>query len=37
MSIEINNEAGVELDETVLQRLGAFVLESLHVLSLIHI
>lgn len=31
MSIEINNEAGIELDETVLQRLGAFVLESLHV------
>lgn len=31
MSIEINNESGVELDETVLQRLATFVLESLHV------
>lgn len=31
MSIEINNEAGVELDETVLQRLATFVLDSLHV------
>ncbi len=31
MSIEINNESGVQLDETVLQRLAAFVLDSLHV------
>lgn len=31
MTIEINNEAGVKFDETVLQRLGTFVLESLHV------
>lgn len=31
MTIEINNEAGVEVDETVLQRLTAFVLDSLHV------
>lgn len=31
MSIEINNESGVEIDETVLQRLAAFVLDALHV------
>ena len=31
MSIEINNEAGVELDETRLQRLAVFVLDALHV------
>lgn len=31
MSVEINNEAGIEIDESVLQRLAIFVLESLHV------
>lgn len=31
MTIEINNESGHEIDETVLQRLAAFVLDSLHV------
>lgn len=31
MSVEINNEAGIEIDETVLQRLATFVLESMHV------
>lgn len=31
MTIEINNESAVELDETVLQRLAVFVLDSLHV------
>lgn len=31
MSVEINNESGVRIDESVLQRLAAFVLESLHV------
>ena len=31
MSIEINNESGVHIDETVLQRLAVFVLDSLHV------
>lgn len=31
MTIEINNESGMALDEAVLQRLAAFVLDSLHV------
>lgn len=31
MSVEINNESGVEVDEVALQRLAAFVLESMHV------
>lgn len=31
MSVEINNESGVDIDETVLQRLTTFVLEALHV------
>lgn len=31
MSIEINNESGVDIDETVLQRLIAYVLRELHV------
>ncbi len=31
MSVEINNESGIAVDESVLQRLAAFVLESLHV------
>lgn len=31
MSVEINNESGVEVEEARLQRLAAFVLESLHV------
>lgn len=31
MTVEINNESAIEFDETVLQRLAAFVLESLHV------
>ena len=31
MTIEITNESGVEVDETVLQRLTGFVFESLHV------
>jgi probable rRNA maturation factor len=31
VSVEINNESGVEVDESRLQRLAAFVLESLHV------
>ncbi|WP_336651099.1 MULTISPECIES: rRNA maturation RNase YbeY [unclassified Leucobacter] len=31
MSVEINNESGVEVEESRLQRLAAFVLESLHV------
>ncbi len=31
MSVEINNESGIEVDETVLQRLTGFVFESLHV------
>ncbi|WP_336991500.1 rRNA maturation RNase YbeY [Leucobacter sp. VD1] len=31
MSVEINNESGVEVEESSLQRLAAFVLESLHV------
>ena len=31
MSVENNNESGVEVDETVLQRLTGFVFESLHV------
>lgn len=31
MSVEINNESGVAVDEPVLQRLAAFVLEALHV------
>lgn len=33
MTVEINNESAIEFDETVLQRLAAFVLESLHVNS----
>ena len=31
MSVEINNESGVDIEEAVLQRLTAFVLESMHV------
>lgn len=31
MSIEINNESGIDVDETVLQRLVGFVLTELHV------
>ena len=31
MSIEINNESGVEVDEAALQRLAAYALEALHV------
>ncbi len=31
MSVEINNESGVEVEEARLQRLAAFVMESLHV------
>lgn len=31
MSVEINNESGLEVEEARLQRLAAFVLESLHV------
>ncbi len=31
MSIEINNESGVGIDETLLQRLAVFVLDALHV------
>lgn len=31
MSIEINNESGIDVDETVLQRLVGFVLAELHV------
>ncbi len=31
MTIEINNESGVAFDETVLQRLAAFVLDAMHV------
>ncbi|QIM18548.1 rRNA maturation RNase YbeY [Leucobacter coleopterorum] len=31
MSVEINNESGIEVEEGRLQRLAAFVLESLHV------
>ncbi|QBE47427.1 rRNA maturation RNase YbeY [Leucobacter triazinivorans] len=31
MSVEINNESGVSIEEARLQRLAAFVLESLHV------
>lgn len=31
MSVEINNESGIDVEETVLQRLAAFVLESMHV------
>jgi probable rRNA maturation factor len=31
VTVEINNESAIEFDETVLQRLAAFVLESLHV------
>lgn len=31
MSVEINNESGIDVDETVLQRTAAFVLEALHV------
>lgn len=31
MTIEINNESGYRFDESVLQRLAAFVLDSLHV------
>ncbi|QIK62093.1 rRNA maturation RNase YbeY [Leucobacter viscericola] len=31
MSVEINNESGIEVEEARLQRLAAFVLESLHV------
>lgn len=31
MSIEINNESGMQVDEAALQRLAAFVLDSLHV------
>jgi probable rRNA maturation factor len=31
VSVEINNQAGVEFEEARLQRLAAFVLESLHV------
>jgi probable rRNA maturation factor len=31
MSIEINNESGVEVDEAALQRLAAFALDFLHV------
>lgn len=31
MSVEINNESTVEVDETALQRLAAFVLESMNV------
>lgn len=31
MSIEINNEAGIEVDEAKLQRLAAYVFDALHV------
>ncbi|MCY7325841.1 MAG: rRNA maturation RNase YbeY [Microbacteriaceae bacterium] len=31
MSIEINNESGVDVDEAALQRLGTFALDQLHV------
>lgn len=31
MSIEVNNESGIEVEASELQRLAAFVLESLHV------
>ncbi|MGK0716001.1 rRNA maturation RNase YbeY [Leucobacter sp. W1153] len=31
MSVEINNESGISVEESVLQMLAAFVLESLHV------
>ena len=31
MSVEINNESGIGIEESILQRLAAFVLESLHV------
>ncbi|RGE22383.1 rRNA maturation RNase YbeY [Leucobacter sp. wl10] len=31
MSVEVNNESGIRIDEARLQRLAAFVLESLHV------
>ncbi len=31
MTVEINNESAIDIDETVLQRLAAFVLEALHV------
>lgn len=31
MSVEINNESGIEVDESRMLRLAAFVLESLHV------
>ena len=31
MSVEINNESGIDVEESVLQRLAAFVLESMHV------
>jgi len=31
MSVELSNESGVDVDETVLQRLVIFVLEALHV------
>ena len=31
MSVEINNESGIDVEEAVLQRLAAFVLESMHV------
>lgn len=33
MTVEINNESAIDIDETVLQRLAAFVLEALHVNS----
>lgn len=31
MSVEVNNESGIDVEEARLQRLAAFVLESLHV------
>ena len=31
MSVEINNESGIAVEESILQRLASFVLESLHV------
>jgi len=33
VTVEINNESAIDIDETVLQRLAAFVLEALHVNS----
>ena len=31
MSIELNNESGMDVDETVIQRLAAYCLDQLHV------